>query len=745
MRRLLFILFLCVHWTAWAQTGYGYRYWFDNDDSLAQTGTSATAAWDFDVDVSGLSESLHILHFQAFEAQTGWSSPKSRPFIKLPVDGEVSVMYWYDNDSTTVNSLKTTGSVDIDVSALSDGVHYLHLMVGREGSTYTTIPRTAIFWKSSVESAFDVTYWFDNETTVRQLGNVQGLVEFDVSKLSDGIHFLHLQARNREDGELSVVKTLLFNKNTALSSYKYKVWLDNDESNAQEFAYTGRAFDLDVSSLTEGFHFLHTQAIGSSVSSAPKTAMFVKVPTFKATDSLECVIYIDEKLHTREKLLYSNGIINTTLDVSSLPQGLHWAQAVVMMPSGIVTAAKTTFFYRTMTTEEEDGMKLYYSIDGGDLMLASTKIENGTYQLDIDVDNMVRGMHTVTCMLIGEDGRQSNQVTGTFFFGYYDLMYVVDNVVVDSAFVEQGTAIEPKAEPVKDGYVFSGWSEVPEIMPAHDVTVTGSFPCRIGDVNIDSIVNVTDLVVTGNHILLRNPENFYFKAGDVNRDAKITMSDIVLISDLVLAEDITVETAGAATRSYSMDVSLSDAVKTDGIVSLPVNVANNIPYSAMQMDVTVPEGMSLSAAELTSRASRHTITWRQMENGKVRIVVYSPNNAEFDGNSGTLLTLSIAENGVSSADIDVAMENVLFVTADGEERLMGGTTSVVNVLNDGGLKIYVSDGKLIIESNRHTEMPLYTVQGYPVRMLQVKAGRNVYDGLSAGIYIINNKKMIIEK
>ncbi len=672
-------MFLCVHWTARAQTGYEYRYWFDNDDSYTQTGTSVSPAWDFDVDVSGLSESLHIIHFQVFDAQTGWSSPKSRSFIKLPIEGEVNVMYWFDNDSTTTHALKALGTVDLDVSALPDGVHYLHLMVDKENSTYTNIPRTAIFWKSSVESAFDVTYWFDNETTARQLGNIRGLLEFDVSELSDGIHFLHMQARNQEDDELSVAKT----------------------------------------------------------------AMFVKIPMLNATDSLECVIYIDEKEFAREEMLYSNGIMNTTLDVSSLPQGLHWAEAVVMLPSGVVTGTKSTFFYRTLATDDEEGMKLYYSIDDGEYLVTSTKVGNGTYQLDFNTDDMAHGLHTVSCFLVGKDGRLSNAVTGSFYFGYYDLMYVVDNVVVDSSFVEVGTAIEPLAEPTRDGYVFSGWSELPKIMPAHDVTITGKFPCRIGDVNIDSIVNVTDLVVTGNHILLRNPDNFYFKAGDVNNDKKITMSDIVLISDLVLSEDLNTG-SGAATRSYSMDVSLSDAVKKDGTIALPINVTNNIPYSACQMDVTIPDGMSLSAAELTWRANKHIVTWRQLGNGKVRIVVYSPKNAEFDGNCGPLLTLVLAENGVSSTDIDVVMENVLFVTADGDERMMGGTTSVVNVLDEEGLKIYVSDGKLVIESSRQMELPLYTVQGHLVRMLQVKTGRNVYGGMSAGMYILDNRKLIIE-
>ena len=66
-------------------------------------------------------------------------------------------------------------------------------------------------------------------------------------------------------------------------------------------------------------------------------------------------------------------------------------------------------------------------------------------------------------------------VTGSFSVNSYNLIYKVDGEVYKTASVAYGTALTPEAAPEKEGYTFSGWSEIPETMPAEDVTVTGSF------------------------------------------------------------------------------------------------------------------------------------------------------------------------------------------------------------------------------------------------------------------------------
>ena len=67
-------------------------------------------------------------------------------------------------------------------------------------------------------------------------------------------------------------------------------------------------------------------------------------------------------------------------------------------------------------------------------------------------------------------------VTGTFTINKYKLTYTGGwSGVYKTYDVEYGATITPEAAPTKEGYTFSGWSEIPATMPAHDVTVTGTF------------------------------------------------------------------------------------------------------------------------------------------------------------------------------------------------------------------------------------------------------------------------------
>lgn len=66
-------------------------------------------------------------------------------------------------------------------------------------------------------------------------------------------------------------------------------------------------------------------------------------------------------------------------------------------------------------------------------------------------------------------------VNGSFTINSYELTYIVDGEPYSAETIEYGAAIVPIDEPEQEGYTFSGWSEIPETMPAHDVVVEGTF------------------------------------------------------------------------------------------------------------------------------------------------------------------------------------------------------------------------------------------------------------------------------
>ncbi len=114
----------------------------------------------------------------------------------------------------------------------------------------------------------------------------------------------------------------------------------------------------------------------------------------------------------------------------------------------------------------------------------------------------------------------------------YKITYVVDDSIYFADTLLVGDTIILPATPIKEGYTFSGWSEVPEIMPAEDLVVTGSFVRNTYTITyvVDSVVYATDSFTYGDTIaLLDEPtqEGYTFSGWS---DAPVTMpaEDIII-------------------------------------------------------------------------------------------------------------------------------------------------------------------------------------------------------------------------
>jgi len=68
----------------------------------------------------------------------------------------------------------------------------------------------------------------------------------------------------------------------------------------------------------------------------------------------------------------------------------------------------------------------------------------------------------------------------------YVLSYIVDNTLYKTYEIQATEIVTPEPDPYQAGFVFSGWSTIPKIMPAHDVVVYGHFTPSVGIKNTTS-------------------------------------------------------------------------------------------------------------------------------------------------------------------------------------------------------------------------------------------------------------------
>ena len=66
-------------------------------------------------------------------------------------------------------------------------------------------------------------------------------------------------------------------------------------------------------------------------------------------------------------------------------------------------------------------------------------------------------------------------VEGKYSLGEFTIYYKVNLTDYQAVTLHYGDKIEPIAAPVKEGYVFSGWKNVPATMPGYDITIYGTF------------------------------------------------------------------------------------------------------------------------------------------------------------------------------------------------------------------------------------------------------------------------------
>lgn len=199
----------------------------------------------------------------------------------------------------------------------------------------------------------------------------------------------------------------------------------------------------------------------------------------------------------------------------------------------------------------------------------------------------------------------------------------------------------------------------------------------LGDVDHSGTITVTDIVMTAKYILYQNPEPFVFEAADMNGDSKITVTDVVKIANLILDQDYEEPTTLRSNTSTPVSDRMSGETVGNTVC---INLDNEMEYTALQLDLTLPEGMTASDFALTERASSLGLSMKDKGNGKIRVLAYTPILKTIKGSEGTFLTFNV--DGQMG---DIKVDRIEVVNLNGESiHLQGFTINANNptVLNE---------------------------------------------------------------
>ena len=213
-------------------------------------------------------------------------------------------------------------------------------------------------------------------------------------------------------------------------------------------------------------------------------------------------------------------------------------------------------------------------------------------------------------------------VTGSFTVNKYKLIYKVGGNEYKSYELEYGTTINTEPAPTKEGYTFSGWSEIPETMPAHDVTVTGTFTKENYKLTymVDDEIYKTISYDYGDVII---PEPVPTKEG-------YTFSGWSVIPEIMPAHDITV-TGTFSINSYKLTYMIDDKVYKETmyeygaiIIPEPQPEGDYATFEWTDLPQTMPAHDVIVYASYTSGIIEVLMTTQR------NIRIYSPNGKKLD-------------------------------------------------------------------------------------------------------------------
>ncbi len=397
-------------------------------------------------------------------------------FLSSYAQNVYTCRYWFDQNHSTSVVESFTDSVwhgNIDVASLTNGLHTLNLQV-KDTSNRWNSPRSYMFVKvpdSIAREAVEYICWFDSDYSSRIAGNIgNGHILLDVAGLSEGEHTVNITLKDGDN--YTSTRSYIFIKlpqNTMYENTDYICWFDSDYSSRITGNIGNGHILLDVAGLRDGVHTVNISLKHGDNYTSTRSYMFVKVPDSTVRENMEYYCWFDSDYSSRITGNIGNGHI--LLDVAGLRDGVHTVN-ISLKHGDNYTSTRSYMFVKVPDSTVRENMEYYCWFDSDYSTLQTGPLGNGHIQLD--VDSLAEGMHTVTVMVKGsgfspsftysfEVPNDSVFLDPTFheylvqFLNYDSTILQWDSVMYGTVPLYTGTTPQKPSTP-QYSYIFRGWN-----------------------------------------------------------------------------------------------------------------------------------------------------------------------------------------------------------------------------------------------------------------------------------------------
>ena len=273
-----------------------------------------------------------------------------------------------------------------------------------------------------------------------------------------------------------------------------------------------------------------------------------------------------------------------------------------------------------------------------------------------------------------------------------------------------------------------------------------------GDVNNNNLITVHDIAMTTAYNNDNVHPSFKKKKADIDGDGQVTANDVLAIESAVAdADPLT------AMQMYLTPLGIGDLwandfeLMIDEDCELPLQIAryDGENYKAVQMDVTVPDGVEIYDVVAAGALTDHTVSLAQRSMTDYRIIVYSNGDKAFASGDDAVVTLVLNTPVVIAEDSrEIKITNVLAVDEDTNElRLRNAVAKFgisTNIYDTAAPTASVVGGECItITSLVAQNVKIYSVDGRLVRSVNVGVGTTRVE-LPAGVYVTMGAKVVVK-